>query len=97
MGVRRNFSRGGAASTFCLYFSGCWCYNANGCSQNAVLFLHHKQNAPWKHALHSNLFQVGLYTVRVCHKRVHSVIRYRFCWIGAYSHNWVWNGPELSI
>jgi len=28
-------------------------------------------------------------------KCVLSVIRYRFCWIGAYSHNWVWNGLEL--
>ena len=66
MGVRRNFSRGGAKSTFCLSFSGCWRYNANRCSQNASLFLQHKENAPWKHALHShlfwNLFQVELHT-----------------------------------
>ena len=34
--------------------------------QNALLFLHHKENAPWKHASHShlfwNLFQMELYT-----------------------------------
>ena len=26
-----------------------------------------------------------------------SVIRYTLCWIGAYSHNWVWDGPEPTI
>jgi len=55
MGVRRNFSRGGT-STFCLSFSGCWRYNENGRSQNAFLFLHHKENSPWKHVLHLHLF-----------------------------------------
>ena len=35
--------------------------------------------------------------IRICHKGILFVIRYRFCWIGAYPHNWVWNGPELSI
>jgi len=43
----------------------CGC-NANGRSQNALLFLHHKENAPWKYVLHShlfwNIFQVELYT-----------------------------------
>jgi len=29
MGVRRNFSRGGAKSTFCLSFCGFWRCNAN--------------------------------------------------------------------
>jgi len=63
MGVRRNVSRG-TTLTFCLLFSGCWRYSANGRLQNAVPFLHHKENSPWKHALHShlfwNLFQVEL-------------------------------------
>ena len=44
-GVRRNFSRG-ATSTFCLSFSGCWRRNANRRSQDALPFLHHKENAP---------------------------------------------------
>jgi len=57
MGVRRNFSRGRNVD-ICLSFSGCWCYNAHGCLQNALLFLHHKENAPWKHALYSHLFWI---------------------------------------
>jgi len=64
MGVRRNLSRGRATSTFCLSFSGCWRCNANGRLQNPLLFLH-KENAQWKHALHSHLFwnlYVELYT-----------------------------------
>ena len=36
MGVRRNFPRG-ETLTFCLSFSGCWRWNANGRSQNASL------------------------------------------------------------
>jgi len=44
MGVRRNFSRGGAKSTFWLSFSGCWRCNANGRTRNASPFLHHKEN-----------------------------------------------------
>jgi len=36
---------GGAKSTFCLPSSGCWRCNANGCTQNASSFLHHKANA----------------------------------------------------
>jgi len=35
--------------------------------------------------------------LRICDKGVLSVILYRFCWIGAYSHYWVWNGLELSV
>jgi len=38
MGVRRNFSRGGETSKFCLSFSGCWRCNVNGRSQNALSF-----------------------------------------------------------
>ena len=66
MGVHRNFSKGGATLSYYLYFWGCWCYNANERSQNVLLFLHHKENAPWKHMLHLhlfwNLFQIELYT-----------------------------------
>jgi len=43
MGVRRNFSRWVAKSTFCLSSSGCWRCNANGRAQTASLFLHHKE------------------------------------------------------
>jgi len=44
--VRRNFSRGKTKLTFCLSFSGWWRCNANGRSQNALPFQHHKQIAP---------------------------------------------------
>jgi len=44
MGVRRNVSSE-ATSTFFLHFSGCWQYNANGRSQNALPFLQHEENA----------------------------------------------------
>ena len=33
-------------STFCLPISGCWRYNSNGRSHNALPFLHHKENDP---------------------------------------------------
>jgi len=46
MGVRRNLSRGGATSTFCLSFSCCWRCNANAPSWNALPFLNHNDNAP---------------------------------------------------
>jgi len=36
----------GETSKFCLSFLGCWRCNANGRSQNALTFLHHKENAP---------------------------------------------------
>jgi len=38
MGVRRNFSKGGATSTFCFSFSGCWRCNANARSQTLCPF-----------------------------------------------------------
>jgi len=44
MGVCRNFSKR-EKSTFCLSFSGFWRCNASGRTQNALLFLHHKENA----------------------------------------------------
>ena len=37
MGVRRNFSRE-ETSKFCLSLTGCWRYNANGRSHNALFF-----------------------------------------------------------
>jgi len=36
----------GANSIFFLSFPCCWWYNANARSQNALLFLHHNENAP---------------------------------------------------
>ena len=89
---------GGETSTFCLSFSGCSHCNVRGRSQSTSLFLHHKQNAPWKHALYLhlfwNVFQVELYTslpqrCNFCHPLQ------LFFWIGAYMslslwtpHNW---------
>jgi len=46
MGVRRKFSRGGKRRHFAYPFSGCERCNANGPSQNALPFLHHKENSP---------------------------------------------------
>jgi len=41
-------------------------------------------------------FSVELYRpMNLSQKGVLSVIIHRFCWIGAYSHNWVWNGLEV--
>ena len=63
--------------------------NANGSSQNAILFLRRKDTSPSKLGLHShpfwNIFQVELWAIRVCHKGVLSVILicYNVCWIGA--------------
>ena len=42
----QKFFHWSAKSTFCLTISGCWRYNANGCSHNALPFLHHKENDP---------------------------------------------------
>jgi len=45
-GRPQKFFQGGAKSTFCLSFSGCWRCSAHGRSQNALPFQHHKENAP---------------------------------------------------
>ena len=50
---------------------------------------YHESTRPLR--IYFDIFQVELYT------NVLSVTRYRFCWIGAYSYNCVWNGGELSI
>jgi len=43
------------------------------------------------------VFERSCIGLRICNKGILSVILYRFCWMGGYSHNWVWNGLELSI
>jgi len=40
------FFPGETTSAFTLPFLGCYRCNANGCSQNTLPFLHHKENAP---------------------------------------------------
>ena len=45
-GRPQKFFQGWAKWTFCLSFSGCRRYNANGRSHNALPFLHHKENPP---------------------------------------------------
>jgi len=55
MRVRKDFFRGGK-STFCLFFSGCWCCNANGRSQNDLPFLHHTGNSHVTTAVAKMLF-----------------------------------------
>ena len=42
----QKFFQGRAKSTFCLFFLDCWRCNANGRSQNALPFQHHKENDP---------------------------------------------------
>ena len=44
-GRPQKFFQGEAKSTFCLPSSGCWRCDANGHTQNASLFRHHKANA----------------------------------------------------
>jgi len=46
MGVCRNFSKGGQRRHFANPFSGCERCNATVPSQNALPFLHHKENSP---------------------------------------------------
>jgi len=46
----------GETSRFFWSFWGCCRCNANWRSQNTLLLLHHKENSPWKLALHSHLF-----------------------------------------
>ena len=52
-GLPQNFYQG-ATSTFCLSFSGCWRYNANERSQNALPILHHNENVPCYANRHKN-------------------------------------------
>ena len=87
MGVRRNFSRW-ATSTFRLSFSGCERCSANGPSQNALLFLHHKENSPLKHVLCLHFFEIVFRwsCIRVCENIVLFVILYSFFWIGVLSN-----------
>ena len=57
MGVRSNFSRGGGQRRHFAYpFSGYWPPNAYGRSQNALPFLHRRENSPWNDALYSHPF-----------------------------------------
>jgi len=42
----QKFFHWSAKSTFCLSIPGCWRYNANGRSHNALPFLHHNENDP---------------------------------------------------
>jgi len=42
-------------------------------------------------------FERSCLGLRICNRGVLSVILYRVCWIGGYSHNWVWNGLEPSM
>jgi len=71
----RNFSRWEPTWTFCLSSLGCWRCSENGPSQNSLQFLHHKENVPRMHVLHShlfwNLFQAAC--IRMCHKGVLSI------------------------
>jgi len=80
MGVSWNFSRGGKRRHCAYPFSGCERCNANGPSQNALLFLHHQKNSPRKHALHSHYFEIVFRSccIRVCEKVVLFVILYSF-------------------
>ena len=52
-GLSQKFFQGGT-SIFCLSLSGCWRCDANGCSQNALSFLYHQENAPCYGNSHKN-------------------------------------------
>ena len=100
MDVRRNFFRR-ATSTFCLSFSSCWRCNANGRSENALLFLHHKENSPWKHALHSHLFLNLFPNVAVGYTKLPQ--RCTFCHLLQLLLNWrinaviIVNSTQMSL
>ena len=98
MGVHRNFSRGVQRRHFAYLFQV-----ADVATQTDV---HKTLYCFWitKKVPHESIRSIHIYfeiffkwiCVRICHKGVLSGNRHRFCWIGAYSHNWVRNGPELS-
>jgi len=102
--VRIKFSRVLQRRHFADLLQAGWRYNANGCLQNALLLLHHKENAPWKHALYPhlfwNLFQMELYSptnLPVATKVYVLSSVTDFSERAHISCNWVWNGLELSI
>ena len=101
MGVRRNFSRVGATSTFCYLFQVAGVtmqtdvYKTRYCFYSTETMPH--ENTRSIRIYFEIFFMWGCIGLRICHKGVLSVILYRFCWIDAYSHNRVWNGLELSI
>ena len=99
-GVRKNFSRGVQRRHFAS-FSGCWRCNANGHSQNALLFLHHEVNAPMiARAPFASIlknFSSGALLYEFATK-VHVLLSVtNFAELAHTYKSWVWNGPELLI
>jgi len=88
MGVRRNFPGCVCNVDILLIVFRLLTLQCKWMLTRCFTVLHHKENAPWKHVLHSHLFwnyfQVELYTNLPQRCRLRSVIRYRFCWIGTY-------------
>jgi len=105
-GRPQKFFQGGATSIFAYPFSGCERCNANGPTQNALPFLHHKENSPWKHALHSHWFEIVFRwsCIRVYEEVIFLSSFTDFPELGYHpislllwtADNWVRTGPELS-
>jgi len=58
MDVRRNFSTVGRRRHFAYPFLCCWRCNAKWGSQNALAFLHRKENSPWARGSIRILFEI---------------------------------------
>jgi len=100
------FPGGRQSRHFAYSFSGCERYNAVGPSQNALSFLHRKENSPWKQALRLHFFEIIFRwsCIRVCEKVVLLSSFTAFAELGYRpislllwnAENWVWIGLELS-
>jgi len=74
-GRPQKFFQGEATSTYCLSFSSCWRYNANGRSYCAVSFLHQKGNYPWHGNSHKKcaLLAVIVNCITIIYTRAHNL------------------------
>jgi len=105
IGVRRNISRE-VNIDISLTLSGLLTMQNKWTSQNALPFLHHKENSRWNHALRSRFFEIVFRwsCIRVCEKVAlfSSFIAFAECGYHPISlllwtaDNWAWIGLELS-
>jgi len=85
-GRPQKFSRRGQRRHFTSPYSGCKWGNANGPTQNALPFLHHRENSSWKHAFRLHLFEILFRwsCIPVCGEVILFVVLCRYCWIGVW-------------
>jgi len=101
IGVRSNFSRGGATSTLCLQFSSCWRCSVNGPSQNALSLLHHKENDPRYGNIHKKYASLAAIpkTQVYCHSLQYTEGQrlQTFLFVGHISYYSKVRGPEIIV